>query len=50
MKGWHNRLKASFSPDGTKIIYDRENEIYIYDVETGEKRFITKGENPDWRP
>lgn len=52
----------SWSPDGSKIAYSHVaqdntteielglSQIWIIDLETGEKGFVTQGYNPDWSP
>lgn len=32
---------ATFSPDGTKVAYVKQNNLYIYDIASGEKRQVT---------
>jgi WD40 repeat protein len=41
---------ASFSPDAQKIIFSRDNQIYIRDLTTGQETYLTQGTNPQWRP
>ena len=50
----------SWSPDGGKIAFSHVaqeeeielglSQIWIIDLETGEKEFVTQGYNPDWSP
>ena len=32
---------ATFSPDGERVAYVRDNDLYVYDVATGERRALT---------
>ncbi len=44
---------GAFSPDGQYIIYEKENALYIYDLQQGETRVLVSGvENvsPMWSP
>jgi Tol biopolymer transport system component len=48
-------LNPSFSPIGDKLLYEKEvfsplNEIWIMDVESGERRCIGNGRNPKFSP
>ncbi|MFK8056243.1 MAG: S9 family peptidase [Saprospiraceae bacterium] len=35
------QMYASFSPDGNKVAYVRDNDMYVYDVPTGSRKRIT---------
>ncbi len=40
-----------FSPNGKYVLYNVLGKgIYIYDLESGENRFVAKGYNPMWSP
>ena len=49
-----NALNHSWSPDNGLIGYqsdvDGDNDIYVYDVETGETRLVTDNTNEDYAP
>jgi dipeptidyl-peptidase-4 len=36
------QMYATFSPDGNKVAYVRDNNMYVYDVATGTRKQITK--------
>jgi Tol biopolymer transport system component len=62
--GWETRLShsdcslgGSFSPDGTKVVYDDDLSLYVSDVDGGNRRLLAAGEwdagglgEPAWSP
>jgi hypothetical protein len=41
---------ASWSPDGNRLAYERNETIYIYDLINKSSRLLTKGRMPSWSP
>lgn len=42
--------KAVWSPNGGQLLCTNATEIHIFDIETGNQRFIAKGRLPSWSP
>lgn len=38
----------SWSPDGTRLVYEYDGEVVVIEVRTMHRRVIAKGEGPDW--
>ncbi len=53
-EGRSRRSPLSWSPDGTKIAFDREGDLFIIDVESGEETRLTRTQgregDPTWSP
>lgn len=45
-----NVYKASFSPNGKQLVVYTTNGLFIMDLNTLQRRYLTNGINPDWRP
>ena len=41
---------CDWSPDGAALVYEKQNEIYVFDVATSSSRLLVKGHDPTWRP
>ena len=40
----------SWSPDGTRIAFDRDGDLFIIDVESGEETRLTRTQGPEGDP
>lgn len=45
-----NTRYADWSPDGAKLVYDKNNQVLSFDVESGSSRKLTDGHSPTWSP
>ena len=53
-EGGFRRSPLSWSPDGTKIAFDRDGDLFTVDVESGEETRLTRNQgrevDPTWSP
>ncbi len=49
-EGRSRRSPLSWSPDGTRIAFDRDGDLFIIDVESGEETRLTRTQGPEGDP
>ena len=37
-----------WSPDGRRLVCERDQHLYVIDLESGEERYLTEGTSPSW--
>ncbi len=41
---------VDWSPDGGSLVYEKEGEIYVFDLGAERRREVARGSSPSWRP